>query len=404
MNCSTYIFGELSGGYSQYPEDSSSNIFRSIYSKCNAPSQLIIHRDDNMMYYVYVRKIDVKKYIGLAIEINGYYLTQINSLFSIFEKQIELLAEHGIIINFSKNGDLTTSLHSLIKEEEEVMSYVDSFQREISSIKTVEKLPQADYTVSTKSQKIFNENDYNIEIVKASYTYGFTIILKQKNYDTLRSTNYRNTLKQLNTRNESLTKEVERLKEINKQILRKKKQFKKVIFLFLIVLACGVGIYLLFENLNFTQNELNTANNIIIEKNDVIVGKDKRITSLKDSISDLDNSLRLVRKEKNELSGIISQICNHYPFIVTSCEVSSDKIIFDYYCPDEKEITITLKAINDKNSEIVSNNHTLTFYKGGGTKTLYFNKTLNNQNYYNSTQYYYVVLIFNGQIIAGKYW
>ena len=404
MNCSTYIFGELSDGYSQYPEDSSSNIFKSIYSKCNAPSQLIIHRDESMMYYVYIRKLDTKRYIGLTVAINGYYFTQIGSLFSLFEKQIEQLAERGIIINYSKSGDLTTSLSSFKKEEEEVMGYANCLHGEMSSVKTIKKIPQADYSVSINSQKIFNENDNNADMVKASYTFGFTIILKQENYDTVRSTSYRNILKQLNSQNEFLTKETEKLKETNKQILRQKKQFKKVVFLFLTLVACGVGIYLLCENLNNTQDELNSANETIKRKDSIIGKRDERISTLNDSVLNLERELGQIRQEKVDLKSKIQEMCTHYPFIVTSCEVNSERFKFDYYCDEEKEITVTLKAINDRNSEIISNNHVLTFYKGGGTKSLDFNKKLNNQSYYSSTQYYYVVLIYDGQIIAGKYW
>lgn len=398
MNCSTYIFGELSEGYSQYPEDSSSNLFKLIYSKCNAPSQMIIHRDESMMYYVYIRKIDIKRYIGLAVAINGYYFTQVSPLFPLFEKQIEQLAERGVIINYSKNGDIVTSLSSLMKEEEEVMGYANYLHNEISSIKIVKKIPQADYTVSIKSQKLFNENDNNSEIVKSSYTYGFTVILKQENYDTIRSTSYRNTLKQLNAQNESLSKEVEKLKETNKQILRQKKQFKKVIFLFLTVIACGMGIYFLYENLNNTQYELDAANNTIIEKNLIIDNRNKRISNLKDSISNLENSLQQVRREKSELNDKLENICSAYPFIVTESEVNSSRYKFKYYCDEEKDITVTLKAVNSNNSEILSNNHTLTFYKGGGEKSLDFHRTLD------TSQFYYVVLMYDGKIIAGKYW
>lgn len=243
VNCSTYIFGELSGGYSQYPEDSSSNLFKSIYYKCNAPSQLVIHRDENMMYYVYIRKIDAKRYIGLAIAINGYYFSQINSLFSLFEKQIEQLAEHGIIINYSKAGDLATTLPSLMKEEEEVMGYANYLQCEILSIKTVKKLPQSDYTISIKSQKIFNENDDNKDVVKASYTYGYTIILKQENYDTLRSTSYRNTLKQLNAQNEFLTKELSEKKTEISKLKAKQRNTTWVGVLGFIVIIFGVILW-----------------------------------------------------------------------------------------------------------------------------------------------------------------
>lgn len=404
MNCSTYIFGELSSGYSQYPEDSSSNLFKSIYSMCNAPSQLIIHRDESIMYYIYIRKINAKRYIGLAVAINGYYFSQINSLFSLFEKQIELLAERGIIINYSKSGELTTSLSSLIKEETEILNFANNLQDKISSISSVKKLPQVDYSVSIKSQIIFNEFDNNDDIVKASYTYGFTIILKQHNYDTLRATSYKNTLKQLNTQNENLTKEIDKLRESNKQILRQKKQFKKVVFLFIAVIASIVGIFFLYENLNNTQYRLDKANTTIKEKDNVITVRNERISNLKDSVINLETSLQQVNREKSELSNNLHEICNHYPFIVTSCDVNSERFNFDYYCIEEKEITVTLKAINDSNSEIVTSNHTLTFYKGGGTKSLYFSKKLNNQSYHKGTQYYYIVLIYNGQIIAGKYW
>lgn len=404
MNCSTYIFGELSSGYSQYPEDSSSNLFKSIYSMCNAPSQLIIHRDESIMYYIYIRKINAKRYIGLAVAINGYYFSQINSLFSLFEKQIELLAERGIIINYSKSGELTTSLSSLIKEETEILNFANNLQDKISSISSVKKLPQVDYSVSIKSQIIFNEFDNNDDIVKASYTYGFTIILKQHNYDTLRATSYKNTLKQLNTQNENLTKEIDKLRESNKQILRQKKQFKKVVFLFIAVIESIVGIFFLYENLNNTQYRLDKANTTIKEKDNVITVRNERISNLKDSVINLETSLQQVNREKSELSNNLHEICNHYPFIVTSCDVNSERFNFDYYCIEEKEITVTLKAINDSNSEIVTSNHTLTFYKGEGTKSLYFSKKLNNQSYHKGTQYYYIVLIYNGQIIAGKYW
>lgn len=398
MNCSTYIFGELSAGYSQYPEDSSSNILKTIYSKCNAPSQLIIHRDENMMYYVYIRKLDSKKYLGFALAINGYYIAQIGSLFSLYEKQVEQLAERGIIINYSKSGDLTTSLSSFLDEEEEVLAFADYLHDEITKIQTVEKLPLSDYAVSIKSQRIFNENDNNSDIVKASYTFGFTVILKQDNYDTIRSTSYRNTLRQLNSQNELLTKEIEKLREKNKKILRQKKQFRKVIFLVLTIVACGLGLYILYNNLNNAQNELITANGAIKERNSIIAKRNKRISILKDSVYVLENSLQFVRREKAILNDELEKISNFYPFIVTESEINSERYMFKYFCDKEKDITVTLKALNSKNSEIITNNHSLTFYKGEGEKSLEFDHKLD------TSQYYYVVLMYNGKIIAGKYW
>lgn len=47
---------------------------------------------------------------------------------------------------------------------------------------------------------------------------------------------------------------------------------------------------------------------------------------------------------------------------------------------------------------LVTSTHTLVFYKGTGSKSLDFYWRLDN------SQYYYVVLMYDGHIIAGKRW
>jgi cell division protein FtsL len=254
------------------------------------------------------------------------------------------------------------------------------------------------FAVSITSQKIFNENDTNSEIIKASYTFGYTIILKQENYDTLRSTSYRNTLKQLNTQNEALTKTVEQLKETNKQILRQKKQFREVVFLFIAVIVCGIGIYYLNDNLKNTQDELNSANDTIDKKDTLISAQKDNISVLNDWVESLNFKLDQERIKNTELSSKLNKIAKYYPFIVTSYDINTYRLFFEYLCTKDTEITITLMAINISKVEVISNDYTLTFSKGEGSKSLDFNGTLDTRCYY------YVVLLYNGQIIAGKYW
>lgn len=398
MNNSTYIFGELSNGYSQYPEDSSSNLFRDIQNQCKAPSQLIIHRDESMMYYIYVRKFDNNKYIGFAIAINGCYFTQIQPLFSLFEKEIEELVEAGVIINLSNNGEITSNLPSLKSEEEEVMSVINSLHVMVNSLRNLKKLPPVDFSVAVSSRKLFKDTDNATEIANASCRFGFTIVLKESDYDTVRTTSFKNVLKNLNADKNALIKENEELKEQNKKIQRQKKQFKNVMFLILIVLACGIGIYFLNESLNNTQNQLAIANNTISDKESVIVGKNSTISNLRDSVSTLEYSLNREVKAKEKIESSLQSICSYSPFAVTSCEVNANQFKFDYFCPEEKEVTVTLKAVNEKNNEIVTSTHTLTFYKGSGSKSLDFYRRLD------TSQYYYVILIYDGHIVAGKHW
>ena len=391
MNCSTYIFGELSNGYSQYPEDSSSNLFKDIQDQCVAHSQLIIHRDENMMYYIYIRKFDKNKYIGFAIAINGYYFTQFQPLFSLFEKEVEELVESGVIINLSNNGEITSNLPSLKNEEEEVMSVINSLQIKVNNLKNLKRLPPVDFSVAISSRKLFKDSDADSEIANASCRFGLTIVLKESDYDTVRTTSFKNILKNLNAEKNALIKENEELKEQNKKIKRQKKQFKNVVFLILIVLACGIGIYLLNENLNNTQDRLDTANNTISEKESIIV-------NLRDSVNSLEYNLNREVKAKEKVESSLQTICSYSPFAVTGCEVNANQFKFDYFCPEEKEVTVTLNAVNERSNEIITNTHTLTFYKGTGSKSLDFYRMLD------MSQFYYVVLMYDGHIVAGRRW
>ena len=118
MNSTVYIFGELYFGYTQYPEDSSSYVLKTLYRHCKAPTQIVIHRDGSLMYYCYIRKLDKDKYLGFCIAVNGYYLSKIDILFSLFENTMEKVASQGVIIHFSEEGTLTTSIGTLKSGEE----------------------------------------------------------------------------------------------------------------------------------------------------------------------------------------------------------------------------------------------------------------------------------------------
>lgn len=398
MNSSIYILGELSNGYSQYPEDSSSTLFKDIQDYCVAPSQLIIHRDENMMYYIYVRNFDKNKYIGFAITINGYYFTQVQSLFSLFEKEIEDLVETGVIINLSNNGEITSNLLSLKNEEEEVMSVVNSLQIEVNNLSNIKKIPPIDFTVDISSRKLFKDTDLAAEIANTSCRFGFTIILKEADYDTVRTTSFKNILKNLNANKNALIKENEELKELNKKIQRQKKQFKNVVFLILMVMACGIGLYFLNENLNDTQNKLDTANSTISVKENIIANRNSMISNLRDSLKSLEYNLNIETEAKEKAESLLQNIWSYSPFAVINCEVNADQFKFDYFSPEEKEITVTLKALNEKNNEIVTSTYILTLYEGAWSTCLDFYRGLD------PSQYYYVVLMYNGHIIAGKRW
>lgn len=392
-----YIFGVFNNGYTQCPNDSTSNILRNLYSNSKTVTQIAIHRDGNLMYYCYIRKLGNGKYIGLCNVLTGVYLTKIDSLFSLFEKTTEIMANKGTIVHYAENGELTTSLNQLYKNSEDVALISSNL---LSSFNALSKspLPPIDFSVAEGSTVSFSVNDLNSEIVKASHTFSNTYIYKDKDYNTVQINSYKSVLSRINETNLSLRKENKELQDKNQEILRQKKQFRNVILLILVVIGCGVGIYILYDNLNSTQGQLDEANNTIVEKNIVIDSKNNRINYLKSSIDSLQKEYNEEHNRKVAIEERLTKVCSSNPFIVTSCSVGSEEFSFDYYADEEKDVTVTLKAINEKNSEIVSNSHSITVYKGTGSKKLHFHYKLS------GSDYYYVVLMYDGHVIAGKRW
>lgn len=391
MNSSIYIFGELFSGYTQYPEDSSSDIFKRLYKRCKAPTQIVICRDEDMMYYCYIKKLDGNKYIGLSFAVNGYYLSKINLLFSLFENAIEIMAQQGVFIHFKDNGSLTTSLRALKLEDEEVNFLVNKLRTSFENIIGQKKLPIIDYTIAKDSVKEFCISDNNLDIIKSSYTYGFTYIYKDKDFDTVRVNSYKSILNRISEENTILKKQNNDLQKQYKNILQEKNQYRYITIAVFIILCCGVGLFFLYDNLNSTKGQLVDAENTIVNKNNVI----NRLNTSRDSFK-----LCLIneKQEKRELEKNLSAICTSVPFVITSCSINAEEVVVDYYAAEQKDVTIYLKAINESEPEIVSNSHSVTIYKGNNKLKLSFNYRLNPANYY------YVNVLYDGHVIGGKRW
>ena len=291
MNCSAYIFGSLSSGYTQYPDDGSSQVFSKLHPLCKAPTQVIVHRDDNLMYYCYVRKLSGNKYIGMAVVVNGYYVTTLGNVFTTFEKAIEKMAHQGEIIRFAPNGDIIPAIGKLNDKGEEISSVLSSLKLQAEDYWHADALPPVNYAEAKDSKRDFASTDNHQDKVRATYTYGYTVIYKEKDYDTIHVTGYRATLAGLKQQNESLTAENTKLKEENARVKRQKKQVTWVILLYFGVVVCAAGLCYLNDTLSLTKDNLEDANYKIDVLNDTIQGLNTDLSNKDDYIQTLENKI-----------------------------------------------------------------------------------------------------------------
>lgn len=269
MNASVYLFGEFNSGYTQYPDDYTSEIFNIFHKNAKSTTQIAIHRDGNLMYYGYIRKLEQNHYIGMCVVLNGLMLTRIDRLFSLFENSISWLVSNGQLIHFNEQGNIVTEVEKLYMNQEDVDLLTESLQAGLGHFaKNMTTLPAVNFSLSNDSVRNFAVDDDLKEIIESSHTYGYTFIYKSKSFNTAQMNNYKSVLARANKERIDLQDKLDKLQVEHAKTLRQKKQFLFVGILMVMLLGCAIGMFSLNTNLHDTRGALSNAHKTIREKND----------------------------------------------------------------------------------------------------------------------------------------
>lgn len=388
MNASVYLFGEFNSGYSQYPDDYASSIFQKFSANAKSTTQIAIHRDGNLVYYGYIRKLQQDRYIGICVVLNGLILKRIDGLFSLFENTISNLVTNGKLIHFNEQGDLVTCVEKLYLNREEIDLLTESLRAGFKRFEAFSApLPAVSYGTSKDSFKDFVVDDDQDEIIKSSYTNGYTYIYKSKGFNTAQLNSYKGVLSRAYKEKKELTEKYERLQAEHAKTLRQKKQFKFVLILFIVLLGCAIGLFSLNDNLNITRDALSSANDTISMQNDSLSSKTVQISNLHTENHELERSRQAEESRRveaeNNLEDFKSKIRNRQPFIVksTSFSFSSGYLSFDYYGMTEGSVAVKVKAFND-NGECYTNSSNIYIEEGDNSASIYVSRSLDGDKWY----------------------
>lgn len=388
MNASVYLFGEFNSGYSQYPDDYASTIFQKFSANAKSTTQIAIHRDGNLVYYGYIRKLQQERYIGFCVVLNGLILKRIDGLFSLFENTISNLVTNGKLIHFNEQGDLVTSVEKLYLNREEIDLLTESLRAGFKRFEAFSApLPAVSYGTSKDSFKDFVVDDDQDEIIKSSYTNGYTYIYKSKGFNTAQLNSYKGVLSRAYKEKKELTEKYERLQAEHAKTLRQKKQFKFVLILFIVLLGCAIGLFSLNDNLNITRDALSSAKDTISMQNDLLSSKTVQISNLHTENYELERSRQAEESRRveaeNNLEDFKSKIRNRQPFIVksTSFSFSSGYLSFDYYGMTEGSVAVKVKAFND-NGECYTNSSNIYIEEGDNSASIYVSRSLDGDKWY----------------------
>lgn len=182
MNCSCYLFGRFNGRYTQYPNDSAKSIFENCVKYCSKESQLVIHKENRITYYTYIRKLDnkVSSYVGISVLFSELRTSKIDLVSQILEDAINGLAAAGEILDYSGNKIISVT-NDLSKKGVEVNFLFRNIQKSLDSLNGyLEKLTAVNYAVDRDTYNVCKLTDDEHSIMRKSNEYGYLIAVKDE--------------------------------------------------------------------------------------------------------------------------------------------------------------------------------------------------------------------------------
>lgn len=328
MNISAYIFGNFTNGFTQYPSDYTKNIFTKFISMPSCEDALITHRNGELIYYAYWRKITDTQSIGFCIILNGLMITSPKKVFPLFESIFTNVLMRGDLIHITDNGSFSATIQSLsdnIYESERTTESIISKFKNASLI--TQKLPSLSFGHDNSSVKLLNIENSTEELNDAISTYSYTIISRNNATVDASLHDYISTIKRLNNEKQSLIKKYDSLNSDFTKLHKQKKQVQLVTTLLIIVLAGAISLFLLLGDLSSTQQELTETTSQLQSAETTISQYEREIDSQKNSISVLTrdyNSEQYLRKKAEEkLEKLEQDISIYFPIAITEIEIGN---------------------------------------------------------------------------------
>ena len=336
MNYKFYVFGE-SSGYKQYPDDSID--FKSWYRSQQSNALLTIQRKQDLIYYIYTQAIDKdkKSFIGFCLVFNGVYIKNAKKSFELFEKLYSETIMSGKLFRINPNGVIgfaTDSFASQTKEIERLNTLInDELIRYGRSFFAT--LPTS-YRTGEGGQN-FTMTDGVKVLAQAINVYDYITI---SNDNTNGDLDYvENMIQKLYTENVQIKKEYA-------QLNKKKKQYKAVATLFIIVVLCCIGLLFFYREVAGKTHYIQKLENEISIKRDSLLFQNNEISRLVNDLSSANNHLSFVKRElssvkrevssiKEELSEYKNKVGEHLPLVINYIELANytanrGRVISDY--------------------------------------------------------------------------
>ena len=298
MNYSIYIFGNFGTGYTQYPDDFAKTSFIRGHNEANANSKIAIHREGNLVYYSYYRKLlgedsQPDAFLGFSVCLNGVYFLDIEQMFSFFEQSVTELAVSGEIVEFSNNGDISACTRALHLKRNEIETVKSSLRSRIDSLpnSAFSPLPPYNYGADDNVVERIAISDLGSALPLLLKSYNRITIIKNSDFNSKQFTGFARRITELYQQNEELNKLNTQLQENNRNLTKQKKQYKWVTLLAALVALSLICIIIFGHNVLSLKDKVNGQNTFIANMSVTIDSLKQAITAKDETITHLQNDV-----------------------------------------------------------------------------------------------------------------
>lgn len=277
------------GRYSQYPDDYIAPTLVGLQKDLSG-SRLVIFREMDLVHYVYYEKIGEAGYIGFCVIFNGARLTKPKKLIQYFRQMVESsFVKEGKIIRYDENGNLKFNIKEIFEIKADYEEIRKRLEKELSNNRKKYGVEELNSTYNgLKNSESLKESSSDDEITRLTDKFNKVIIDSNIGIENGYLPQLMNDLRErLSSSNQKIIQLNNDIETLNK----KKKQYKYVVSLFLIVILCCVGLYLFYNEVIHKKDKIKQLEKTIVVKNDSIKSNIKKIESLDNKVQVLNSTI-----------------------------------------------------------------------------------------------------------------
>ncbi|MDR2684524.1 MAG: hypothetical protein LBB53_03980 [Prevotellaceae bacterium] len=338
MNLDFYIYG-TPNGYNQYPADEKSRLFQDFARNCKTDSQLTIHRDGQLVYYAYQRRIaadSANSFLGFCLVFNGSYCCNTQKLFDLFDRAYNDVMLKGEFLRFDKNGKVSFTVEKFTDKELEIERIKKLFDLNINSEFGKDFAPVSPSFKVGSGAKTLSIKDDKADIDAAMRNFDSVYVANNEKSVSELERVYRMYAK-LETEKQNLTVQYNKL-------LGQKKQYKAVLFLCLIVIGCTIGLFVFNSSLKSRDSQISNLNSQVQQQQ-------TKIENINSDIADLQVKNSTLTSENSKLQSVLQTITSERD------NLSSENKQLNYTISDKNS---TISNLQSENSKLRSKNSSLT--------------------------------------------